>query len=126
MESVPEECYNKTFENLFMFLLSRDLIALGLYRGPGATDNKTPYVYTNPEGCTITQHDKVFVLGVGIPEDLVVGQEQAFMPKQADNSSPDNQLIFTKYAEGDVLTLNEYYGYEERKETEESFVEELP
>ena len=58
----PEGLYNKTFNDLFLFLLDKDLIALALYRLPGATDNKFPYVWTNPEGATITNQDRVFVL----------------------------------------------------------------
>jgi len=51
-------------------------VAIGLYRQPGATDNKTPYVYTNPEGATVTMHDKVFVLAKEIPKDLFTINEQ--------------------------------------------------
>jgi hypothetical protein len=70
---VPEEFVNQTYEKLFKHLLEKDLIAIGLYRLPGATDNKYPYVYTNPEPKTvITYKDRVFVLGKEIPNDLII------------------------------------------------------
>mmetsp|Transcript_34847 Transcript_34847/g.53499 ORF Transcript_34847/g.53499 Transcript_34847/m.53499 type:complete len:105 (+) Transcript_34847:2961-3275(+) len=44
---------------------------MALYRLRGATDNEYPYVYTNPESTTIISHrDRVFVLGIDIPDDL--------------------------------------------------------
>jgi hypothetical protein len=49
------------------------LVAIGLYRLTGATDNKYPYVYTNPDPKTvITYKDRVFVLGKEIPNDLII------------------------------------------------------
>ena len=39
---------NKTFEKLFKFLLDKGMVALGLYRLPGANENQYPYVFTNP------------------------------------------------------------------------------
>ena len=64
---------NKTYDKLFKFLLEKQLIALGLYRLPGAADNKYPYVFTNPEPHTnITLRDRVFVLGNHIPRELIV------------------------------------------------------
>ena len=71
----PEGLYNKTFNDLFLYLLDKNLVAIGLYRLVGASDNKFPYVYTNPDGATITNHDRVFVLGEKIPKDLVVNFE---------------------------------------------------
>ena len=70
---VPEEIINKTYDKLFKFLLDKRLIALGLYRLPGAADNKYPYVCTNPSpNITITLRDRVFVLGYHIPRELIV------------------------------------------------------
>jgi len=64
---------NKTYDKLFKFLLEKRLIALALYRLPGASDNKYPYVCTNPAPhITITLRDRVFVLGKHIPRDLIV------------------------------------------------------
>lgn len=51
--------------------MNQDLLILGLYRLPGATDNSYPYVYTNPNPNTkITARDKVFVLGLNIPDPI--------------------------------------------------------
>ena len=70
---VPEEMVNKTFDKLFTFLLEKNLVPLGMYRLPNANDNKYPYVSTNPNpSCSITMHDRVFVLGNNIPHDLIV------------------------------------------------------
>ena len=61
----------KTYEKLFKHLLERNLVAIGLYRLPGATDNKCAYCYTNPDPSTnISSKDRVFVLGKDIPEDI--------------------------------------------------------
>lgn len=69
---VPEDYHNKTFGDLFNYLcIQRALIPIGLYRLPGATDNERPYVYTNPESSVkLTAHDKIFVLGNAMPDDL--------------------------------------------------------
>ena len=65
--SIPESCYNKTFEHLFYHLLDDKLITLGLYRLKGAVNNSYPFVYTNPEPDTIVTHrDKAFVVGYNI------------------------------------------------------------
>jgi hypothetical protein len=69
---VPEECLNKTFEQLFLYFLEKDLICLGLYRLKGTTDNDLPYVYTNPEPETLVTHkDKVFILGIDVEQEKV-------------------------------------------------------
>jgi len=68
---VPKNCVDKSFEHLFLYLLNKKLICIALYRLKGATDNLYPYVYTNPDrDITMTHRDKVFVLGINIPEDL--------------------------------------------------------
>lgn len=46
--NVPEEQVNKQFDKLYKYLLDKGMVALGLYRLTGATDNTYPYVYTNP------------------------------------------------------------------------------
>jgi len=63
---IPERFINKTFSELFCELAEQEyLIALGLYRLPGARDNDHPYVYTNPQPSTRLSHrDRVFVLAV--------------------------------------------------------------
>eukprot|EP00347_Sterkiella_histriomuscorum_P022282 403331035 len=71
---IPEEFINKTYDKLFKYLLlEKSLIAIGLYRLPGANDNQYPYCYTNPDQkkTTITSKDRVFVLGKEIPKDLI-------------------------------------------------------
>ena len=62
---------NKTFEHLFLHLLDKKLITLGLYRLKGAVDNDHAFVYTNPKfDAIITHRDRAFVLGFDIPDDL--------------------------------------------------------
>jgi len=69
---VPEDYEGKTFGDLFKyFTIQRNLIALGLYRMPNATDNKAPYVFTNPPANTkLVNGDRVFVLAFNMPKDL--------------------------------------------------------
>jgi hypothetical protein len=70
---VPEEFVNQTFDKLFKHLIEKSLIAIALYRLPGATDNRHPYCYSNPDMKTIiTNKDRVFVLGREIPNDLII------------------------------------------------------
>lgn len=63
---IPEKFINKTFQDLYIeFAENENLIALGLYRLPGARDNDHPYVYTNPKPETrLTHRDKIFVLAI--------------------------------------------------------------
>ena len=62
---IPEKFINKTFGELYDEFCDNNLIALGLYRLPGARDNNTAYVYTKPNIDTrITHRDRVFVLSV--------------------------------------------------------------
>jgi len=77
--SIPEDYLNKTFGELFNYLtVERELLPLGLYRLPGATDNQHPYVYTNPEPSTKLSHrDKVFVLAANMSQDLLMGDIHA-------------------------------------------------
>lgn len=71
---IPEEQVNKTFDKLFKFLLARNLVALGLYRLPGAKDNDMAYTCTNPDRTktVVCLSDRVFVLGKDIPRDLLL------------------------------------------------------
>ncbi len=70
---VPEEFSNQTYGKLFRHLLERNLVAFGLYRLAGATDNKMAYCYTNPDPKTVVTHkDRVFVLGKEIPDDIAL------------------------------------------------------
>ena len=75
---VPEEFVNQNYDKLFKYLLEKNLVAIGLYRLEGATDNRYPYVYTNPDPRTcITYRDRVFVLGIEIPNDLIIDAKRS-------------------------------------------------
>lgn len=64
---------NKQYDKLVKFLYLKELVAIGLYRLPGAADNKYPYVCTNPmANLQLTLRDRVFVLGHHIPRELIV------------------------------------------------------
>ena len=77
---------NKQYDKLFKFLLSRNLVALGLYRLQGARENEYPYVYTNPKPTkTITSRDRVFVLGRNIAKDLITDPTPSNQGKEANN-----------------------------------------
>jgi len=104
----PEGLYNKTFSDLFVYLLEKGLVALALYRLPGATDNKFPYVWTNPESATITNQDRVFVLADKIPKDLNLNYEES--ADATTNKFSHNQLIFGNRSEGDLV--ENFYGEE--------------
>lgn len=110
--SVPEECINKTFEQLFLYFLEKDLICLGLYRLKGTTDNDLPYVYTNPSPDThITYRDKVFVLGIDIDQEKVakIIPEVALQPSKVDVFSTHelfNQNNLTKVKKN-AFNINE-------------------
>jgi hypothetical protein len=93
----PEGLYNKTFNELFLYLLERNLIAIALYRMPGATDNKYPYVFTNPEGATINLQDKVFVIGEEVPKELNLGIEDSHIHENTIHN------VFTQYAHGNIV-----------------------
>ena len=105
--SVPEECIGIKWEELFLYLLEKDLIWLGLYRLKGTTDNDLPYVYTNPNPDTfITHKDKVFILGVDIEQEKVLKiiPDITLKPNKVDVYSnhdlfkPTNQTPFTSMA----------------------------
>ncbi|CAI2374956.1 unnamed protein product [Moneuplotes crassus] len=105
----PEGLYNKSFSELFLHLLEKGLIAIALYRLPGATDNKSPYVWTNPEGATITNQDRVFVFADKIPKDLNIHSEE--FEANDNNEHERNQYnIFGHRSEGDIV--KNYYGEE--------------
>lgn len=75
-----------------MTLLEKKLICMALYRLRNATDNKYPYVYTNPAwDTTVTHRDRVFVLGVEIPSDLQ-GDIYEMVEKNAEVELGDPEL----------------------------------
>ncbi len=52
-------------------LMDKELVALGLYRLPGASDNDYAYIYTNPDPeCILSSKDRVFVLGSRVSPDM--------------------------------------------------------
>jgi len=67
---VPEEFINREFRELFLYLLDNfNVIAIAIYRLTGATDNKYPYVVTNPDPeCRLSHKDRVFMLGKKEPK----------------------------------------------------------
>ena len=73
---IPTKFINKTFLELFTSFCDKGIIALGLYRLPGARDNNHPYVYTKPNPKTILTHrDKIFVLTVNYVSYYVFDKE---------------------------------------------------
>ena len=73
---IPTKFINKTFLELFTSFCDKGIIALGLYRLPGARDNNHPYVYTKPDPNTILTHrDKIFVLSINFVKNYVFDKE---------------------------------------------------
>ena len=73
---IPTKFINKTFLELFTSFCEKGIIALGLYRLPGARDNNHPYVYTKPEPNTLLTHrDKIFVLTINFVQNYVFDKE---------------------------------------------------
>ncbi len=59
-----------------MRLLNDNIIAIGLYRMKGATDNPYNYIYTNPShNVKLTKNDRVFVIGFNIREEYFSKKE---------------------------------------------------
>ena len=85
---------NKTFEKLYKFLLDKGMVALGLYRLPGANENQYPYVFTNPnQKIVLTNRDRVFIVGCSndIPQEMIIdaSKERAELASQ-DGPGIDN------------------------------------
>jgi len=73
---IPTKFINKTFLELFISFCEKGIIALGLYRLPGARDNNYPYVYTKPNPNTILTHrDKIFVLSINLVKNYVFDKD---------------------------------------------------
>ena len=69
---IPTKFIDKTFLELFTSFCDQGIIALGLYRLPGARDNNHSYVYTKPNPNTILTHrDKIFVLTLDFVKNYV-------------------------------------------------------
>ena len=90
---VPEEMISKSYDKLFKFLLDKKLLALGLYRLPYASDNKYPYVCTNPSpSISLSLRDRVFVLGHHIPRELIIENNRDLMNVKGSGSQ-SNQML---------------------------------
>ena len=73
---IPTKFIDKTFLELFTSFCDQGIIALGLYRLPGARDNNYPYVYTKPNPNTILTHrDKIFVLSINLVKNYVFDKD---------------------------------------------------
>ena len=73
---IPTKFINKTFLELFTSFCEKGIIALGLYRLPGARDNNHAYVYTKPNPDTILTHrDKIFVLTLNFVKNYVFDKD---------------------------------------------------
>lgn len=90
---VPEEMISKNYDKLFKFLLEKQLLALGLYRLPLASDNNYPYVCTNPAASiNLTFRDRVFVLGHHIPRELIIETNRDLIKSgETENGGLNNQ-----------------------------------
>ena len=89
---------NKTYDKLFKFLLDKRLVALGLYRLPGASDNNYPFVSTNPDSnITIMLRDRVFVLGHHIPRELIVENNRETLEAGAERRPPGSDFEENKW-----------------------------
>lgn len=105
---VPEEFFNQTYDKLFTHLLEKNLVSIGLYRLPGASDNRHPYCYTNPDPKTIiTNKDRVFVLGIEIPNDLMLDVKRS---KNAALSKLEDQPAEQKKTQFEVGVTPDFYG----------------
>jgi len=61
--SLPRNLAGKTYYELFMYYIQRQIIALGLYRSNQSQGSELPYVMVNPQSDLILHSkDKVFVL----------------------------------------------------------------
>ena len=73
---IPTKFINKTFLELFTSFCEKGIIALGLYRLPGARDNNHAYVYTKPNPDIILTHrDKIFVLTLNFVKNYVFDKD---------------------------------------------------
>ncbi|KRX03636.1 hypothetical protein PPERSA_04188 [Pseudocohnilembus persalinus] len=93
---VPESFLGQTFRDLFVFLAkNKSIIPIGLYRMPGASDNKLSYAWTNPRPLTIlTKFDQVLILSPEKPDEDVNDWGGPLEQKQKknfdQNFSPNN------------------------------------
>jgi hypothetical protein len=80
---------------LFTSFCEKGIIALGLYRLPGARDNNHPYVYTKPNPNTILTHrDKIFVLTINYVKNYVFDKD-VVTGYGYDIDHPDEFIIYS-------------------------------
>jgi hypothetical protein len=90
--NIPVDYVNKKFKELFCgMIIHQDVIPLGLYREPGASDNEYPYVYTNPDpDVRITMNDKLICLSKS-PTNQLQKMSTSNLPTYAVQSkAPEN------------------------------------
>ena len=91
---IPEQFINKTFGDLYNEFCDYNLIALGLYRLPGARDNYTAYVYTKPEPDTrLTHRDKVFVLSINNIKTYFKDEKKEEQKKQEEKRGNKMSIV---------------------------------
>ena len=104
---IPTKFINKTFLELFTSFCEKGIIALGLYRLPGARDNNHPYVYTKPNPNTILTHrDKIFVLTINYVKNYVFDKEDEDLLYAKQNMNINKNKF--NNAGGKTFENNEY------------------
>ena len=70
--TIPDEFVNKTYSELFLYLLSKyGIITIGLYRLQDSKRNSCAYVYTKPKPYVrMTSKDRLFILSYSIPKEM--------------------------------------------------------
>ena len=128
---IPTKFIDKTFLELFTSFCDQGIIALGLYRLPGARDNNHSYVYTKPNPNTILTHrDKIFVLTLDFVKNYVFDKsdEDFFYAEEIINNDKN------KFKNNNSKENNENYyefqdsimddGIEQRKYNPLKFIED--
>jgi len=106
--NIPTKFINKTFLELFTSFCDKGIIALGLYRLPGARDNIHPYIYTKPCADTILTHrDKIFVLTINSVKSYIFDKDDEGILSGDEYSNNNNNLIINSGSKiGDVNDNN--------------------
>ena len=103
---IPEKFINKTFLDLYREFCEKNLIALGLYRLPGARDNSNAYVYTKPTPETrLTHRDRIFVLGIDSIQNYHFEEEQ----QKGNNEQGDIEVEENSKTDEVIEPANEEY-----------------
>ena len=103
---VPEEMISKSYDKLFKFLLDKKLLALGLYRLAGASDNKYPYVCTNPAASiSLSLRDRVFVLGHHIRRELLIENNRDLLLVEGNGNQNNQPLLNQRDRKNDKWSI---------------------